>query len=137
LGLISITFSRQLVTLIRLAGTAAMVYAVLASYYCWYFFFRDDPVTFPRDAFTMIVSACLVGILLLDVLRGEYAPSLLLPEMLERKAVINIPRYLPLFHWLFLFVPGPFRWLVGVGGNARRDYNISWHYRPQYSEQDR
>jgi NAD(P)-dependent dehydrogenase (short-subunit alcohol dehydrogenase family) len=55
----------------------------------------------------------------------------------NRKAVINIPRYLPLFHWLFLLVPGPFRWLVGVGGNARRNYNITWRYVPQYREQER
>jgi len=40
----------------------------------------------------------------------------------SRKRVLDVPRYLHLFYWLFDIAPGLLRRLTGIGGPARSNF---------------
>lgn len=47
----------------------------------------------------------------------------------DRRAIVDIPRFMPLFYLFFDLAPGLVRWLSSLGGPARRDYgHVAWRY---------
>lgn len=54
----------------------------------------------------------------------------------KKRAVLDMPRYLPAFYLVFEIAPGFLRWLMSLGGGGRRDYGqIEWNYATERSEQ--
>lgn len=49
----------------------------------------------------------------------------------SRRAVLDLPWFLPACYLLFDLAPEVVRWMVARGGGGRRDYgSVSWRYRP-------
>lgn len=50
----------------------------------------------------------------------------------DRRRIVNVPRYLPVFYILFAIAPGLVRWMTSLGGSGRLDYGrVGWRYRPR------
>jgi NAD(P)-dependent dehydrogenase (short-subunit alcohol dehydrogenase family) len=71
---------------------------------------------------------------------GDFVPYVTPPQIAEavvraihdRRLILDVPRFLWLFYWLFALSPRLTWWLFTQGGPARREYGeVEWEYVPR------
>ena len=71
---------------------------------------------------------------------SDFLPYLTPPQVADaivraihyRRAILDIPAYLPVAYLLFTLAPGFVRWVLAIGGRGRRDYGrVKWRYTPE------